>query len=194
MKLHDYITVLPGMPDDICEDVIRLFENHEEHHIRRDKDGMQNFTELNIAQAFPELNAILAKRIKFIREDYMDHTPQDPIFPWMWGLEEFRIKRYNEGDCFKQHVDVGDLNSARRFLAFLFYLNDDFEGGGTMFRTPDIKYIKPEKGRVLVFPPTWQYPHEGLPVKKGTKYILSTYLHYVAPPPGVHSPSIPDYQ
>ena len=33
--------------------------------------------------------------------------------------------------------------------------------------------------KVLVFPPTWQYPHIGMPVKSGSpKYIMSTYLHY----------------
>jgi len=193
MKLHDYISVLPALAPDICEDIIDLFERHEECHVRRN-NHVQQFTELNVADWFPELNAILAKKIKPITEEYSDFTPQEPIFPHMYGLEEFRIKRYNEGDAFKQHVDVGDGVSCKRFLAFLFYLNDDFEGGGTMFRIPTLKYIKPQKGRVLVFPPTWQYPHEGHAVTKGTKYILSTYLHYVAPPPGVHSPSIPDYQ
>ena len=72
MKLHDYITVLPGMQEDTCEDLISLFENNEECQVRRDKDGMQNFTEMNVAQFFPELNAILAKRIKSIRS----HLPK----------------------------------------------------------------------------------------------------------------------
>ena len=185
---------MPGLAEDISEDLIGLFENNPECHVRRG-NHVQEFDEMNIAQFFPELNAILGRKIRGLKEDYSDiHCPQSPCFPWAWGLEEFRIKRYNVGDRFEQHVDVGNLDSCRRFLAFLFYLNDDFEGGGTLFRTPDVKYIKPQKGSVLVFPPTWQYPHEGLPVTKGTKYILSTYLHYVAPPPGVNPPSSPDYQ
>ena len=104
----------------------------------------------------------------------------DRFFPERYGLEEFRIKRYNEGvDYFAQHVDVGDLNSSRRFLAFLFYLNDDYEEGSTLFKTPNHRNIRPKEGHVLIFPPTWQYPHEGLAPKGKPKYIMSTYLHYV---------------
>jgi Rps23 Pro-64 3,4-dihydroxylase Tpa1-like proline 4-hydroxylase len=107
------------------------------------------------------------------------HCPTgDRFLPRDYSIEEFRIKRYNNGDRFKQHVDVGDASSSNRFLAFLFYLNDDFEGGGTLFRLPGAVYTTPKTGNCLVFPPTWQYPHEGMKAN-GTKYIMSTYLHYV---------------
>jgi hypothetical protein len=42
---------------------------------------------------------------------------------------------------------------------------------------PD-KQVQPVKGSVIVFPPTWQYPHAGLPLISGTKYIMSTYLNF----------------
>ena len=81
-------------------------------------------------------------------------------------------------DQFLIHTDVQDHQSAKRYLAFLIYLNDDFKGGETTFPYNKLT-IKPETGKVLVFPPTWQYPHSGLPVKSGNpKYIMSTYLHY----------------
>ena len=41
-----------------------------------------------------------------------------------------------------------------------------------------IPFIQPECGRVVVFPPTWEYPHSGLPPSDCPKYILSTYIHY----------------
>jgi hypothetical protein len=46
--------------------------------------------------------------------------------------------------------------SAKRYLAFLFYLNDDFEGGETDLSSD--KSSNHRRGKVLVFPPTWQYP------------------------------------
>ena len=55
----------------------------------------------------------------------------------------------------------------------LFYLNDDFEGGETIFY-PEMS-IRPKKGSVIVFPPYWMFPHEGTPVIAGKKYIMSTY-------------------
>ena len=81
---------------------------------------------------------------------YTDHNPTGGrFFPSRYGMEEFRIKCYNdEADCFSPHVDVGDAASSRRFLAFLFYLNDNFDGGNTEFRLPNKQVIKPEKGSV----------------------------------------------
>ena len=89
-------------------------------------------------------------------------------------------KQYREDsdDAFADHVDVGDYNSARRFLVCFLYLNDVEEGGTTDF--PKIHHaITPKCARILVFPPNWMYRHAGRPVTKGTKYILGSYLHYL---------------
>ena len=45
------------------------------------------------------------------------------------------MKKYHARtkDRFDPHVDVQDHASARRYLAFLFYLNEDFSGGETEF-------------------------------------------------------------
>ena len=72
-------------------------------------------------------------------------------------------------------VDVGDYASARRYLAMFSYLNDVTEGGETEFL---YKKIEPEKGKLVVFPPFWCFPHKAMPVASSDKYILTTYLHY----------------
>ena len=99
------------------------------------------------------------------------------VFPTSHAFEEFRIKRYNVGgsERFDTHVDVLDYSTAKRFLSFFWYLNDVEEGGETVFK--DLK-IKPSKGKLVIFPPLWMYPHKGNPPISGSKYILSTYLHY----------------
>ena len=105
---------------------------------------------------------------------YTEHLPQS------FSIEEVRVKRYcNDGiDAFDTHVDVGDHNSARRFLVCFLYLNDVEEGGTTDF--PKIEHtITPKCARILVFPPNWMYRHAGRPVTKGVKYILGSYLHYM---------------
>ena len=182
MKLNDYIQVVPALPKELCEDLITSYHQQFNKHAKNDNE-VQQFTELNYNQfATEEQLRRLCVVLRSITNTYIDvHCPAGSrFFPQRYGIEEFRIKCYNdEGDCFRQHVDVGDLNSSRRFLAFLFYLNDDYEGGETLFRTPNKKVVQPMKGNCLMFPPTWQYPHEGKPVTCGTKYIMSTYLHYV---------------
>ena len=77
------------------------------------------------------------------------------------------------------HDELGQsVQHSDRVLAWMMYLNNDFEGGETEFPHHNLT-VKPKTGTVLVFPPTWQYPHRGIPVESGNpKYILSTYLHY----------------
>ena len=97
--------------------------------------------------------------------------------PPLKDIEKFRIKRYNTSgnERFDEHVDVTAATSSVRAIAFLFYLNNN--DGNTLFPLHNLN-IKPVSGRVLVFPPTWEYPHTGLPPKIDSKYIMSTYVHY----------------
>ena len=181
MKLREFIRVAPGLAPTNCADLISCFKSNEDKQVKR-LNRVQSFSELNYNEvaSVNDLNC-LARKIKTLVNIYTDHNPTGGrFFPKRWGVEEFRIKCYNNGgDCFNQHVDVGDLGSSKRFLAFLFYLNDDFEGGNTVFKIEGKEVVKPKTGNVLMFPPTWQYPHEGKPIVSGTKYIMSTYLNYV---------------
>jgi hypothetical protein len=66
--------------------------------------------------------------------------------------------------------------TSRRFISFFWYLNDVAEGGETEF--VDLT-IKPEAGKLVIFPPLWMFPHKGNPPISNEKYLLSTYLHYL---------------
>ena len=93
--------------------------------------------------------------------------------------ENVHFKKYqaNGLDVFKNHVDVIDTGPlSKRFLVFIMYLSDVEEGGETSIPRHNIK-CKPKAGRLLMFPPFWTHPHQGEQVKKGTKYIMMTYLH-----------------
>ena len=57
----------------------------------------------------------------------------------------------------------------------ILYLNDN--DGCTEFPNLGIK-VNPKAGRLLIFPPLWMYPHQGLPPTNNDKYIMMTYLHH----------------
>ena len=58
------------------------------------------------------------------------------------------------------------------------YLNDN-EGGSTSFPQLDLN-TKCKKGSMLMFPPLWPWLHSGeKPIDK-PKYILGSYLQYIA--------------
>ena len=48
-----------------------------------------------------------------------------------------RFYRYSSGQRFRRHKDGSVTNDAGQqgILSYLIYLNDDFEGGATIFRT-----------------------------------------------------------
>lgn len=89
---------------------------------------------------------------------------------------ELIIKRYRAGgtERFQPHFDsLGEVSN--RYLVFLWYLNDVAEGGETAFVDLDLE-VKPQAGRLLVFPPYWMFQHAGRAPISNDKYILSTYF------------------
>ncbi len=175
MGLHSYDIV----PSKTCDSLIELYENDSQHHERVENESRPTFTQLNLnkyhGNVIPSLFQLFSKTLDVYKED----VPPAEYLPELQFIEEFRIKKYEVGgiDRFDTHVDVGDHMSAKRCLAMLFYLNDVDEGGHTVFPLLETS-IQPKKGRVIVFPPTWEYPHSGEPPISNSKYIMSTYLHY----------------
>ena len=173
--MREYDNVIPLS---FCDELTHLFEVSRYQQVI-DNDYKPFFTEVNLTRHYPHLfNKMVDITLPVIEKYRSDFTKETKFWQKDIALEEFRIKRYNAntGEQFADHVDAASLESAKRYLAFLFYLNDDFVGGETLF-LPD-KQVEPKKGSVVVFPPTWQYPHAGLPLMKGTKYIMSTYLNF----------------
>lgn len=100
-------------------------------------------------------------------------TLQVPESPY---LEELRIKRYRAGhdEGFQPHFDAAD-EKCKRFMVFLWYLNDVQEGGQTEFCDLGMK-VDARTGRLLMFPPFWMFQHAGLRPISNDKYIVSTYM------------------
>jgi len=166
-----------ALDPEFCDELIQNFESSK-NTLKRNDGGYPNFTELNISR----YNRDLSSKVEQITEQCYDLYCQ-VIHPYSefhgnFQFEGIAIKRYqsNSDDRFDEHVDVGSLGSSNRFLSFLFYLNDDFRGGRTVFHPNHV--VTPIKGSVLVFPPYWMFPHRGESVETGTKYIMSVYLNW----------------
>ena len=80
---------------------------------------------------------------------------------------------YDKNDYYDWHID--ESNEKQFILSTIIYLNDDFEGGSTLFLTDKIK-VNPKKGSVLVFPCDLRTIHKGTKVTSGTKKIIWTCL------------------
>lgn len=89
--------------------------------------------------------------------------------------EAFNFIRYGEGQHFMEHHDHGFSYNCT--VSLVAYPNDDYEGGELYFRLQNLK-IKPEAGDLFIFPSTYMYPHQAMPVHSGTKYSIVTMLDY----------------
>ena len=181
MEAKDFILKIDdAISTNTCKKIIELFESNYIHSERIVNEGAPNFTQLNVNKQISNLVSPLSGTVLNHLNQYKKQYSQfAKYFPPKICLEEFRIKCYNSEweDRFDLHVDVTDKNSSIRFLSFLYYLNEDFFGGETIFPEQNIS-INPKTGSLIIFPPTWQYPHIGTRIKSGKKYIMSTYLHY----------------
>tara|TARA_R110000823_G_C15737162_1_gene480408 strand:+ start:81 stop:722 length:642 start_codon:yes stop_codon:yes gene_type:complete len=87
------------------------------------------------------------------------------------------VQKSNTGEYYKWHSDWKP--KCDRFLTCILYLNTlgDDDGGTTRFTNGRV--IKPEKGKLVIFPATMSYVHQGDIVKKGPKYIAVSFCTYV---------------
>jgi predicted 2-oxoglutarate/Fe(II)-dependent dioxygenase YbiX len=85
----------------------------------------------------------------------------------------YEILRYKTGQFYTEHVD--SFTQQPRAVSCSFMLNDDYEGGEFSFFNDQIRYKLP-KGSCIMFPSTFMYPHQILPVTKGTRYSIITWF------------------
>jgi predicted 2-oxoglutarate/Fe(II)-dependent dioxygenase YbiX len=126
-------------------------------------------------------NQLLLSKVKIIQDLLLRHYGVP--FP---HAEMCSLLRYGPGDAYKRHVD--NLLLASRFMelanniptrdiSIVGYLNDNFEGGETLFDRQNIK-VKPQAGSAIVFPAYYTHPHQSLPVTKGKKYAFTCWLFH----------------
>lgn len=185
--MKSYITVYDDvLSSEYCQELIERFESNpqcHQHEQSMDVSWQMQFTQINFYQHEVFKNDVVYLTGLF--RTAVEHYKRDnriELFQWPkeYSFEQIRMKRYLPGgkDRFDTHVDVTDLDSARRILVAFFYLSDDFEGGETDF--PQLGMMaKPKTGRLIMFPPMWGWPHRSNPIVSGnSKYIVGTYLHY----------------
>lgn len=184
-SLHSYVQWFDhALPEDFCTQMITSFESMKERQNpngRGYRAGLENSSwfELNLTPLadaafmgyfFDQIDRHLA-----IYNERLKLTLAIPARP---TLDNLVMKRYRAGsdDNFEPHYD-SHSDKVRRYLVFLWYLNDVAAGGETEFCDLGIT-VAARRGRLLMFPPYWMFQHAGLPPQSNDKYIVSTYLMF----------------
>lgn len=102
---------------------------------------------------------------------------KNEVYKLYWYLEDshdtgYQIQQTMPGGFYIWHND--SIYGTKRFLTFIWYLNDIKIDGYTEFI--DGTKIQPEAGKIVLFPSTWNYVHRGYPPKEETKYICTGWV------------------
>ena len=183
-KLEDYIYIVKNaLSLNLCDEILSEFKNSDEwqntvvgsgsveKNIRNCETIGLSFS--YVIQKNKEIrhrldNAIFDGASKCIQE-YNTKFPHCKI-------EEdsgYELLKYSEGCFYIEHTD--SFKARPRAVYCSFILNNEFDGGDFAFFNKELKY-KVEKGDALLFPSNFMYPHEVMPVTKGTRYSIITWF------------------
>ena len=177
--MNNYIQIYKNAIDDeYCDELIDKFEiesNKETYD-----QGPMSFTQVNLNKNkwqgdIERLSKVFSNSLEQYKRDCVI---TEQMWPKRYTFEEIRLKKYlpNDKDRFDPHVDSINIESAKRFLVFFIYLNDN-KRGETNFT--QLELASPcKKGSLLMFPPLWPWLHQGMKPINQPKYIVGSYLHY----------------
>ena len=194
-----------SLSTELCRDIIELFENEERKYDGVTHGGMQKNIKDTKDFVIPENETKWYKYHKFLSDEltrnshiYINKLNGNPsfqninqkttnIFKHFSGLNishsGFMAQRYirNEGRyVYHNDFSVDIKNKKNRVITYLWYLNDLEEGGETDF--PDLNLmIKPETGKLVLFPASWDFPHCGKMPISSNKYIVTGWLYQDIP-------------
>ena len=194
----DFVYEIPNnLSDEMCEKMIEKFENDD-----RKKPGVVGEgrkvrpvkTSLDLCFSgmpeWKEVDEYLYKQLQEGVKQYREHLNGRVGGHLSWFFDGasydtgYQIQKSVPGNFYAWHDDSLLTKGGGRFVTFLWYLTSHdpvLEGGGTAIHQSagdGGKIIKPERGKLLLFPATWTYLHMGLPLVYGDpKYICTGWIH-----------------
>ena len=170
----------------ICDDLIKVFEQSNNKLLgksgryvdKKVKDSLDLGLHINdidkfsvLDNYFKELGTIInCYKKKYI---YCDKSVDK------WSLDNnFNIQKYKPDQGYhKFHCEKGSINSSKRHLVFMTYLNDIKQGGETEWYYQKLK-VKPEKGLTVIWSADWTFTHKGHTTIDEDKYIITGWLSF----------------
>tara|TARA_A100001388_G_scaffold102904_1_gene75097 strand:+ start:249 stop:863 length:615 start_codon:yes stop_codon:yes gene_type:complete len=172
-----------------CDELIKYFwdnkDKHDdgkvEHFVNGEYQGkLANKDHKNCTQFMFEPGHKYAELMtQVIQDAYMNYRTRLPVLPAAdLAILDYTIRVYPKGEgIFKTHVDQAEGGTISRLFACIIYLNDVEEGGETFFPDWNIG-CKCERGKILIFPCNWIFPHGSNKNISDDKYILTAFINY----------------
>ena len=173
---------------EICNEIIQLFENSKHKHDGATAGGVnknvKDTTDLVIDKndsEWKEIYTLLENELRRNTIRYVEKANNNnkdlkefKRFQESLSFATIQVQKYvkNTGK-YIYHEDSRIYENKARKITFLWYLNDITDGGETEFQ--DFK-VRPEAGKLILFPALWTYPHRGNVPISDDKYIMTGWL------------------
>ena len=127
-----------AVPDVFCDKLIKQYEDNPQQYYHQDRKNEARNWKMSFSQIHLQEHGIWKNDVAQLMDTYKTYLKQyredcnitDNMWPLNHTFETIRMKRYlpNDKDMFGSHVDVTDYNTARRFLVFFLYLDNNEAG------------------------------------------------------------------
>ena len=181
---HSFIYEIPqALPGDVCREMIRRFEERiDQQHPGRigaqqsEASTIKKTTDIFISaqEDWKDIDGVLRQSLGAA---LLAVAREFPFFA-VNRLKDigYNLQRYLPGEYYHWHVDSGPGEFMARQLVALWYLNDiEAPGGETEFVLQDVR-VRPQQGKLVLFPPFWTHIHRAVTVETGIKYIATTWV------------------
>jgi len=186
------VLILPNVLDSAaCAALIRRWETHghdegsvnslvDGEEVRRVYHAMKKRRDHAIAD-----EALLRSLVAIIGRRIAPELDKAFGFRQPFRFDRFIVTCYDaeRGDYFRRHRDNGSPATADRRFALTLNLNDgDYDGGELVFPEYGLHRYSPPAGGVILF--SCSLLHEALPVTRGQRFTLLSFLRDSAAKPG----------
>lgn len=171
-----------ALPDFICQDIIQRFEAHQDEQYQgrigqtaNEDAGVKRTTDL-VVSGKPHWKDVDNNLFRSLGIALREFREAFPYFKGPFKDMGYGIQRYVPGEYYHWHIDGGSHEFSQRQLVALWYLNDvPGPGGETEFLFQQLR-VRPEQGKLILFPPFWTHEHRAVELHDGVKYIATTWV------------------
>lgn len=196
-KFLDFIGMVPdAVPKKVCKKIIDAYHhldslketvpgkvggaNNQAETIKAAKNSRD--VELGAYHSYRDLLFEVNTYLQKSYNTYMEKYWQIGQYLGRHDVTAWQIQRYDakeNGGYHHFHIENSGVHNMRRVTSYILYLNDIDEGGETEFLHQAIR-VKPETGKIVIFPAYFTHVHRGNPVLSNQdKYIMTGWMEYV---------------
>ena len=188
-KLVDDFYVLSienSLSQPICREIIERFEKQPNKRqgvtIKGVDKTVKDTIDFHLSEDienWKDIDKVLFNELNKAIFNYLQKVNNDILIISNMNLSDkgFQLQKYYKNQGFYRfHHDflIYNNETKHRIITYIWYLNSIEEGGETDLYDKGI--IKPEQGKLVLFPACWTYPHAGRKPLSDDKYIITGWI------------------